>query len=240
MKIIDLSVTLDESTRVQGESTGYMDPPVRFEPWLDLEHKYRITKIEMGAHAGTHVDVPCHLFAEGKSISDYPIDYWLGWAVVMDFLGKGPISVEMVLPYRSRIASKRYTIPILRNGVTDYFTSTARDEFLSWQPQAVIMGEGINLDERYEDSTIFLRADVPMIMNANHEMIAEVRDNDLIIAVPLKVSGLEAAPVRLIAIRGVAPVEGGSRSSMERPEETDRPEHRKPEIPAYQIPHPYS
>ena len=207
MEILDLSVPVDEDTRVQSESTGYSDPPVRFETWLEIEHKYHITKIEMGAHAGTHVDVPCHLVKGGKTTSDYRVASWVGWAVVMDFRGKGPISVEMILPYKGRVAGKQYVIPVLRNGVTDYFTDVARQEFLSWRPQAVVMGEGINIDELYEDSSAFLKAGVPMIMNANHQMVAEVKDNDLIIAAPLKLTGLEAAPMRLIAIRGLALVE---------------------------------
>jgi arylformamidase len=207
MEILDLSISVDEDTRVQSESTGYSDPPVKFETWLELEHKYHITKIEMGAHAGTHVDVPCHLVSGGKTTSDYAASTWVGWAVVMDFQGKGPISPEMIMSYKERIVGRGYVIPVLRNGVTDPFTPAARGEFLSWKPQVAIMGEGINLDELYEDSMAFLQAGVPMIMNANHKMVALVQDGDLIVAAPIKFTGLEAAPMRLLAIRGVAPPE---------------------------------
>lgn len=205
MEIIDLSIELNDSTRVQGEDTGYSDPPVIFEPWVEFEHKgYRVTKIEMCAHSGTHVDVPYHFVRDGKTTSDFHISSFVGWAVVMDFVNKGPISIEMVLPFKGRIAGRRNVVPVIRNGVTDRFTSQARQEILSWRPSAVLMGEGINIDETYAESTEFLNAGILMIMNSDHSAVAKIRDNDLIVAAPLKATRLEAAPVRLFAIRGLA------------------------------------
>lgn len=213
MEILDLTIPLDEDTKVQSEDTGYSDPLTRFEPWVEFQHKgYRVTKIEMGAHAGTHCDVPYHFLEEGKSTSDYSLEQWIGWAVVMDFRGKGPISVEMLLPFKSRIADKNTVIPVMRHNFTDYLTDAARKELIDWQPQAIVMGEGINIDERFAESTELLMGGVPMIMNADHQMIAEVRDGDLIIAAHLKVSKLEAAPSRLLAIRGLKDAASGEHS----------------------------
>ncbi len=204
MEILDLSIPVNEDTVIPSMDTGISDPPVRFEPWVEMAHKgYRITKIEMGIHSGTHCDVPSHFVEDGKTVTDYPAEYWVGWAVVMDFRGTGPITIDKILPYKGRIANRLNTIPVLLNTHSDVFTEAALKEFLSWNLHAVLLCEGINLDENMIESSEFLKAGIGMIMNPDYEMVAKVKDGDLIVAVPIKFTGLEAAPMRLIAIRGL-------------------------------------
>jgi len=35
---------------------------------------YRLTAINLGSHAGTHIDAPTHTEADGKTVEAYPID----------------------------------------------------------------------------------------------------------------------------------------------------------------------
>lgn len=204
MEIFDLSIPVNEDTRVPTIDTGVSDPLIKFLPWVEIAHDgFKITKIEMGSHAGTHCDVQAHWVENGKTITDYPVENWIGWAVVMDFRGQGPISLEKILPYKNRIKGQSNVIPVILNRVSDMLTESARSEIISWNPQAILMGQGVNVDDKMTDSDQLLKAGVCMIMNANHEMVAKLKDNDLIIATPIKFTGLEAAPTRLIAIRGL-------------------------------------
>jgi len=226
MEIIDLSLEVNEDTRVPSIDTGISDPPVKFESWVEIEHEgFKITKIEMGAHAGTHCDFPSHWVKEGKSSSNFPIETWVGWAIVLDFRGTGPITIERLLAYKKRIVKKSNVIPVLLNDFNDVLTEAARKELISWRPQAIVMGEGVNVNENMEDSSEFLRSEVPMVMNIDHEKAALVKDNDLIVAAPVKFSQLEASPVRVIAIRGLSEAReachnGDSASNIAEKEET--------------------
>ena len=52
-----------------------------------------ITKMAMGAHAGTHVDAARHFFADGPTIDQYPLDRFAGPGVVLDVRREGIVPV---------------------------------------------------------------------------------------------------------------------------------------------------
>jgi kynurenine formamidase len=47
-------------------------------------------------HMGTHIDAPGHFIMDGKKISDYPVDQFIGRGVVIDARGQTEIGVELV------------------------------------------------------------------------------------------------------------------------------------------------
>ena len=204
MEIIDLSILITNGMGVPGENDdGYSDPEVRIEPWVTLDTKaFAVTEINMGSHTGTHCDVSSHVVRNGKTISDYDISTWVGWAHILDFTGYKEITAENIIPYKRTLETDKNLIPILKNSPTDFFTSEARDIIIACKPKAIIMGKGMNQDG-IEDTLNYLRADIPMIMQADHNALKLVEDGDLIVALPLKIQGTEAAPIRLIAVKGL-------------------------------------
>lgn len=46
---------------------------------------YIMTNINMVSHIGTHIEVPFHLFQDGKDLSEVPLEMFFGPAVVLDF-----------------------------------------------------------------------------------------------------------------------------------------------------------
>lgn len=51
------------------------DPPVEREPWATHdEDGYRVTRVALGTHAGTHVDAPAHTEPPGSVTGPYTID----------------------------------------------------------------------------------------------------------------------------------------------------------------------
>ncbi len=206
IEVIDLTLLVSPDLEVEHERVGtYADPPTIFDKYLDdyLERGYIITRLDMGAHAGTHCDCPIHIRADGRSVADFPPETFVGWAVIMDFYGKGPITAPMLRPHENRVKGQPDMIPILRHGESDPLTPDGRGEIISWRPKVVMLGEGCNIDDRYQDTFAFLGAHIPMIMNPDHAMTRRLHDGDLIVAEPLRLQGLEAAPMRLIAIRGL-------------------------------------
>ncbi len=53
-----------------------------------------VSKITMGTHTGTHIDAPLHVFKDGKSVDQIPLERMNGRARVVDLRGIGEISVE--------------------------------------------------------------------------------------------------------------------------------------------------
>lgn len=46
------------------------------------------------SHTGTHVDAPYHFVADGKTIDQLPIDYFMGKAKVFDLTGRKAVTAE--------------------------------------------------------------------------------------------------------------------------------------------------
>lgn len=208
IEVIDLSVLVSPSIQVPTERMGpFKDPPVTFDRYVSdyRERGHIITRLDMGAHTGTHVDVPIHYRADGPSITDLPLTTYIGWAVIIDCYDiTGPVTPEFLSPHKKRVAGRDDVVPVLRHPKDSPLTPEARSEIISWKPKIVLTGEGANPDDRFLDSKVFLEAGVPLIMTADPESTRRVRDGDLIVAVPLKLERLEGSPIRLIAIRGFA------------------------------------
>ena len=61
------------------------NPPVRIERMQDLSHgdAANVSKVEMGAHTGTHMDGPRHFLADGAGIDEMPLEATIGLARVI-------------------------------------------------------------------------------------------------------------------------------------------------------------
>jgi arylformamidase len=62
------------------------DPPVELERVTKLEDgaDANVSRLNMGAHTGTHVDAPYHFVGDGYTVEDIPIDILIGPAVVVE------------------------------------------------------------------------------------------------------------------------------------------------------------
>lgn len=70
MTTVDLTRPLED-----GPATYPGDPPVEVESVASVATDgYRLTRLSMGTHAGTHVDAPAHLLADGRPLSSYPLE----------------------------------------------------------------------------------------------------------------------------------------------------------------------
>ena len=62
------------------------DPPFRREPIPDQD-PWRVSRLVMSAHAGTHLDAPLHRIEGGASIDDIPLSRLTGSGMVLDARG---------------------------------------------------------------------------------------------------------------------------------------------------------
>ncbi len=69
------------------------DPPVKIEPLYSLENgdESNVTLLSLCTHTGTHFDAPYHFFSDGKKADDYPADFFIGRARIIDLSLGGDI-----------------------------------------------------------------------------------------------------------------------------------------------------
>jgi arylformamidase len=80
MTIYDISLPVSEALVVWPG-----DPPVRItQPaHLDRGDPYTVSRLELGAHTGTHVDAPAHFIGGGAGVDRLPLDLLVGPARVV-------------------------------------------------------------------------------------------------------------------------------------------------------------
>lgn len=80
-KLIDVTVPLSS-----GVPTFPGDPryAMEFAHKMSEGKPYNVAHVNMGAHAGTHVDAPFHFLADGKTVEQLPLEILMGPARVLE------------------------------------------------------------------------------------------------------------------------------------------------------------
>ena len=106
------------------------DPPVQVAPHLSLAagDPVNVSALALGSHAGTHVDAPRHLWADGTSVDALPLSVLVGPARVLDCTGV------------SRIRPAQISADDLRSGRVLFKTRVAlHDPGASLTPEAAAL-----------------------------------------------------------------------------------------------------
>lgn len=220
MKIIDLSVPLDNTTQVP--------PAVKQKVSMDTVNKspgyWQATWLSLSAHTASHVDSPLHVVEGAPTIGEISLDRVIGEAFVLDLRSKcydeAVIEPEDLEPYAKDV--REGDILILRTdwgakkwNAPDYsywFKSpTVSVEAAKWlvskKPKAIAFDFFEDLGARKLDFVpddfamhkVILGADIIIIEGLDN--LAELSNNRfMFFAVPLKVMNAEAAPGRFFAI----------------------------------------
>ena len=90
MAIIDLSHPL-----VTGMPVYPGGPGVRITPALELgEHGGAVSRLDLGSHAGTHLDAPSHSIAGGRTVDEIPLGLLVGPALILRASGTARARIE--------------------------------------------------------------------------------------------------------------------------------------------------
>lgn len=90
MKYIDLSHEIkNEMPIYPGDVEVNLEQVNKYE-----EDGYNGYSLFTGMHAGTHIDAPKHILQTDKYISDYPIERFVGNAILLDVRGESIIEVK--------------------------------------------------------------------------------------------------------------------------------------------------
>lgn len=209
-KIVDLSMDITNSTPVY---PGDPEPDIR--PAATIEQDgYNVSQVNFGSHTGTHVDAPVHINKNGQTIDEAGLVPFMGRGMIIDVTGKGPgdpITLEDIIPYLKRMDSEVivlfYTGWSVFVGEERYY----KHPYLSIEAVEAMLAKGVrtflidalNIDP--PDGSSFgaheAITEVNGIIGENLTNLEAVDFADpFIMALPLKLKGLDGSPVRAVAI----------------------------------------
>jgi len=186
----------------------------RETPTGDIMHD-----VSFWSHSGTHVEVSLHFFAGGKDTSDFPPDTFVGPAVRLDFRHKqknDPITVadfqaagdvkegDIVILWEGRDTLYRtqdsHARPYVTKEAAEWLVNDRKIKALGTDSSGFEVRGG---DENHPNHHLFFRPgnDVPVI-----ECLTRLGDiptpRFFFVGMPLPVAGLDASPIRAIALVG--------------------------------------
>lgn len=186
------------------------DTPFSAEPTWKIEHgcPVHVSRVSMSTHTGSHCDAPSHYDPDGEAIDAVPLDAYLGPCRVIDCIG-----AKRIAPHHVAHALENSPVRVLMRT----YDKAPREH---WDAGfASIAPETIALLARH--GVVLIGIDTPSLdpqesktMDAHHAVRAariailegivldavEPGDYELI-ALPLKLAGLDASPVRAVLRR---------------------------------------
>jgi arylformamidase len=165
-----------------------------------------VSRFEASTHAGTHADAPLHYDPAGASIDDVTLDAYIGVARLIDLRGQGPV----VMPGRIAPALATPCTRVLLRTYDQFphdrwdagFTTVAAETIVLLAAHGVVLigTDSPSLDpqdSKTMDAHLAVRAAGMAILEGLVLDGVEAGDYELI-ALPLKLAGLDAAPVRAV------------------------------------------
>jgi arylformamidase len=210
-RIVDLSIPLGERTIVYPGDTPFSIHWTSRIP----EASCNVSALQSTPHLGTHVDAPLHFLSSGASIAAMPLDRFIGEAVCID-APKAPGNDIVTADLRGADV-RNGDIVIFRTGWEQRTASGTqfRDEWPGFETGMIegLIKRGviaIGVDTPSVDSPRALAAGAAAhkaaaangmpIFEGLVNLSAIVARRFTFIALPLKLEGCEASPVRAVAV----------------------------------------
>ncbi len=210
MLIIDLTLPLSDADLPFTEPSGYRDPPTRIEPWVAIGQQsgtrtspFHVSHLHLSAHAGTHIDAPSHFHDGAPTVSDLLPAALAGRAVVIDLRHAAADLVSRLREAAVR-AAKADVTPLLLTP-PQWLTPAGVDEVITWSRPLIAFAGEADSDDGYVALSRLLAAGLWIATNLDPTKAALVQDGDLLVVAPLAISGIEASPCRVLAIRETTP-----------------------------------
>lgn len=191
MQIIDISKDIADCEIYPG------DPEVRFESVSRIEDgaDCNLTAMYTGLHNGTHVDAPLHFIENGDSIDKADLSVFIGECYVIE-APKGAVTGEFVNKYFPENAKR----VLVKSGGEAWFMESAAEE-IAFGGIKLIGTDALSVGTQgcqTKTHMAFLRENVAIIENLDLSAVKPGRY--FLVAQPLKIGGVEAAPTRAILL----------------------------------------
>jgi arylformamidase len=165
----------------------------------------KVSKITMSSHTGAHCDAPSHYDADGKAIDEVDLQTYIGSCRVIDCIGLGQVEPQHIAAFLDgvppRVLLRTYqSAPQMRWDADFPSIHPSTIELLAQHGVRLIGIDSPSLDPQDSkslDSHMAVKRHQMAILEGI--VLDEVTAGDYeLIALPLKLAGLDASPVRAI------------------------------------------
>jgi len=200
-QIIDISQPLAHGMPVWPGDT-------EFQPsWLarmENNDPCNVGSVTMSLHTGTHADAPLHFVRDGISIADMDLTAYIGPVQVIELTGAKAIGAGHLLPLAPGLPER----VIFKTRLSPAAQFDANFTYIASDAARMLAGFGIKLigidspsvdgsaSGTFESHKILASAGIAILENLNLAKVAPGRYE--LIALPLKLSGMDASPVRAV------------------------------------------
>ncbi|MGV8086150.1 MAG: cyclase family protein [Candidatus Woesearchaeota archaeon] len=201
-KIIDISMELNEKTIVWKD-----DAQPKLIPLARIPHALcNFTWLDFGAHAGTHIDAPFYLFNDKWTSDKVPFDRLIGRCQVLDLTNVDEFITEKDL--RKLNITQQMILLKTKNSYDKMEKYNPYHVALSIDATQYLIDKGVKVigydyqsferDGRIEIHRMFMSKDIVIIDNLRL-LDAKAKEYQLI-CLPIRVTGIDAAPARAILL----------------------------------------
>lgn len=177
---------------------------------------YVVGEVTYCTHVGTHIEVPFHHKKDGADVADFPVHRLIGPLKVLDFSHKGhreAITLKELQAYEGKVQGG--DILFFRTGMDRYFRTERWNEqpYLTAEANQWVIDKGVacvgtdaagmeipDTDTQPNHQAIF-EAGIPMIESLTNLGSLDPDEEYFVFILPLPIEGLEASPLRVVAIR---------------------------------------
>lgn len=210
MKIIDISIPLTNTTPVW---KGDKKITIRREEEIGDKSSFNVSRMELGVHAGTHIDAPFHCLKEGQTVDQLSLSSFIGPVQVIQI----PDNVKVL---NADVISKLN----FENGIDRVLFKTSNSKYWETDPNnfhtdyVAFDTEGARAFSKLECCLVgidYFSASLYTDLVKPHEILLNkgiilLENIDLravdpgiykLICLPLKLIGTDGAPARAILIQ---------------------------------------
>ena len=206
-KIHDISITLGTESIDYPGDTAYNRKLI-----MNSGDSFcNLSRLEMSCHSGTHLDVPFHFYADGKTLDDFQVKDFIKRVHVMEIMDPNKISASEVdwnsiSPGEGVLFKTRNSREgLVKSGefVSDFvYLSQDAAKMINERKASLVGIDYISIEqygvEHFHSHLEVLGQDVIVLEAVNLEGISAGMYT--LMCLPLKLSGADASPVRAILI----------------------------------------
>ena len=217
-RIVDLSHVLDPGTAGRKFTLEMVGAETVNPNVVRLENQWYIMhNVNMVSHIGTHIEAHYHLLKDRSDLAELPLEVLTGKAIILDLRGVprgGAINVAEVKRAAEKAGGiRRGDIVFCNLGGAPFYGTDQYRLTPYFSPEAIVwlVSQGMKMmgvdatgvevpgSEEHVNHRALFENNVPLIENlANLDNLQQSRVE--VFALPIAVRGLEAFPLRVIAV----------------------------------------
>lgn len=169
-----------------------------------LNSRVTLHHLELGTHTGTHIDAPKHIFPDAKTITDLPIEVFIGPCFVLEVKDFSLNELKRLPPKADRVLIKaNNNLPESSSWLEVYqgMPPEFAAQIIKQNPRVLLVGiDAISIEEKgrrvLETHQLFLARDTVILEGLTLSKIVEGWYD--LSALPLKLKNLDGSPIRAV------------------------------------------